>query len=117
SLALAGGINLVLTPARHTSFAKTGMLSPTGSCHPFDERADGYVRGEGGGTVLLKSLADAVRDGDHIYGVIKGSAVNHSGRTRTLTYPSDDAQAQVVADAMVRAGVSPETIGYVEAHG
>ncbi|MER6405749.1 SDR family NAD(P)-dependent oxidoreductase [Streptomyces viridosporus] len=117
SLALAGGINLVLTPARHTSFAKTGMLSPTGSCHPFDERADGYVRGEGGGTVLLKPLADAVHDGDHIYGVIKGSAVNHSGRTRTLTYPSDDAQAQVVADAIVRAGVSPETIGYVEAHG
>lgn len=117
ALALAGGINLVLTPARHTSFAKTGMLSPTGSCRPFDERADGYVRGEGGGTVLLKPLADAVRDGDHIYGVIKGSAVNHSGRTRTLTYPSDDAQAQVVADAIVRAGVSPETIGYVEAHG
>ncbi|MFE9722737.1 SDR family NAD(P)-dependent oxidoreductase [Streptomyces sp. NPDC005794] len=116
-LALAGGINLVLTPARHTSFAKTGMLSPTGSCHPFDERADGYVRGEGGGTVLLKPLADAVRDGDHIYGVIKGSAVNHSGRTRTLTYPSDEAQAQVVADAIVRAGVSPDTIGYVETHG
>ncbi|MBT2457717.1 SDR family NAD(P)-dependent oxidoreductase, partial [Streptomyces sp. ISL-86] len=117
ALALAGGINLVLTPARHTSFAKTGMLSPTGSCHPFDERADGYVRGEGGGTVLLKPLADAVRDGDHIYGVIKGSAVNHSGRTRTLTHPSDDAQAQVVADAIARADVSPETIGYVEAHG
>ncbi|MFC9944107.1 SDR family NAD(P)-dependent oxidoreductase [Streptomyces pratensis] len=116
-LALAGGINLVLTPARHTSFAKTGMLSPTGSCHPFDERADGYVRGEGGGTVLLKPLVDAVRDGDNIYGVIRGSAVNHSGRTRTLTYPSDEAQAQVVADAIVRAGVSPDTIGYVEAHG
>ncbi|KAF3469293.1 SDR family NAD(P)-dependent oxidoreductase [Streptomyces sp. Tu 3180] len=117
ALALAGGINLVLTPARHTSFAKTGMLSPTGSCRPFDERADGYVRGEGGGTVLLKPLPDAVRDGDHIYGVIKGSAVNHSGRTRTLTYPSDDAQAQVVADALARAEVSPDTIGYVEAHG
>ncbi|WP_149551169.1 SDR family NAD(P)-dependent oxidoreductase [Streptomyces marokkonensis] len=117
ALALAGGINLVLTPARHTSFTKAGMLSPTGSCRPFDERADGYVRGEGGGTVLLKPLADAVRDGDHIYGVIKGSAVNHSGRTRTLTHPSDDAQAQVVADAIARADVSPGTIAYVEAHG
>ncbi|MCQ1581991.1 SDR family NAD(P)-dependent oxidoreductase, partial [Streptomyces parvus] len=116
-LALAGGINLVLTPARHISFAKTGMLSPTGSCRPFDERADGYVRGEGGGVVLLKPLEDAVRDGDNIYGVIKGSAANHNGRTRTLTYPSDQAQAQVVADAIVRAGVSSDTIGYVEAHG
>lgn len=117
ALALAGGINLVRTSGRHTSFAKAGMLSPTGSCRPFDERADGYVRGEGGGTVLLKPLADAVRDGDNVYGVIKGSAVNHSGRTRTLTYPSDEAQAQVVADAIARAGVSPDTIGYVEAHG
>ncbi|MFC9161974.1 SDR family NAD(P)-dependent oxidoreductase [Streptomyces fungicidicus] len=117
ALALTGGINLVLTPARYTSFAKAGMLSPTGSCRPFDERADGYVRGEGGGTVLLKPLADAVRDGDHIYGVIRGSAVNHSGRTRTLTHPSDDAQAQVVAEALARADVSPETIAYVEAHG
>ncbi|MGW1130840.1 SDR family NAD(P)-dependent oxidoreductase [Streptomyces griseoluteus] len=116
-LALAGGINLVLTPARHTSFAKTGMLSPTGSCRPFDERADGYVRGEGGGVVVLKPLEDAVRDGDNIYGVIKGSAANHNGRTRTLTYPSDQAQAQVVVDAIVRAGVSSDTIGYVEAHG
>ena len=116
-LALAGGINLVLTPARHTSFAKTGMLSPTGSCHPFDERANGYVRGEGGGIVLLKPLVDAVGDGDAIYGVLKGSAVNHSGRTRTLTYPSDEAQAQVVAGAIVQAGISPDTIGYVEAHG
>ncbi|MEU5718128.1 SDR family NAD(P)-dependent oxidoreductase [Streptomyces sp. NPDC020403] len=117
ALALAGGINLVLTPGRHTSFAKAGMLSPTGSCRPFDERADGYVRGEGGGTVLLKPLADAERDGDAIYGVIKGSAVNHSGRTRTLTYPGVEAQAQVVADAIGRAGLSPDTIGYVEAHG
>ncbi|QMU78259.1 SDR family NAD(P)-dependent oxidoreductase [Streptacidiphilus sp. PB12-B1b] len=117
SIALAGGINLVLTPARHTSFAKTGMLSPTGSCHPFDERADGYVRGEGGGIVLLKPLADAVRDGDSVYGVLRGSAVNHSGRTRTLTFPSDEAQAQVIADAIGRAGVAPDSIGYVEAHG
>ncbi|MFG3393915.1 SDR family NAD(P)-dependent oxidoreductase [Streptomyces parvus] len=117
ALALAGGINLLLTPARHESFSKTGMLSPTGSIRPFDERADGYVRGEGAGVVLLKPLADAVRDGDSIYAVVKGSAANHSGRTRTLTYPSDEAQAQVIADALLRADVSPDTIGYVEAHG
>ncbi|MGJ7907985.1 SDR family NAD(P)-dependent oxidoreductase [Actinopolyspora sp. H202] len=116
-LALAGGINLVLTPARHVSFSKTGMLSPTGSCRPFDERADGYVRGEGAGVVVLKPIADAIRDGDSVYGVITGSAVNHSGRTRTLTYPSPQAQAKVVSDAIARAGISPDTIGYVEAHG
>ncbi|MFB7615013.1 SDR family NAD(P)-dependent oxidoreductase, partial [Kitasatospora sp. NPDC056181] len=116
-VALAGGINLVLTPGRNVSFSKTGMLSPTGSCKTFDERADGYVRGEGAGLVLLKPLADAVRDGDTIHGVIKGSAANHSGRTRTLTYPNDEAQAQVIADAIRRAGISPDTIGYVEAHG
>ncbi|QUX26970.1 SDR family NAD(P)-dependent oxidoreductase [Nocardiopsis akebiae] len=116
-LALAGGVNLALTSARYTSFSKTGMLSPTGACRPFDESADGYVRGEGAGLVLLKPLADAVRDGDPVYGVIRGTAANHSGRTRTLTHPSDVAQAEAITNAFLRAGISPDTVGYVEAHG
>ena len=115
--ALVGGINLVLTSARNTSFTKIGMLSPTGFCRPFDEKADGYVRGEGGALLLLKPLADAVRDGDAIHGIIRGSAVNHSGRTRTLTYPSAEAQAKVITEAIRRADVPPSTITYVEAHG
>ena len=116
-LALAGGINLLLTPDRHVSFSKTKMLSPTGSCKAFDARADGYARGEGGGLVLLKPLADALRDGDDVYAVIRGTAANHSGRTRTLTHPDEHAQARVVADALRRAEVSPDTVSYVEAHG
>ncbi|WP_067499144.1 SDR family NAD(P)-dependent oxidoreductase, partial [Actinoplanes sp. TFC3] len=115
--ALAGGVNLMLTPARHLSFAKAGMLSPTGTCKAFDATADGYVRGEGAGIVLLKALPDAVRDGDDILGVIKGSAANHAGRTRTLTYPSADAQAAVIAEALRRAEVPPGSVSYVEAHG
>ncbi|WP_160716715.1 SDR family NAD(P)-dependent oxidoreductase [Chitinophaga solisilvae] len=116
-MALAGGISLMLTPARHISFSRAGMLSSTGSCKAFDDAADGYVRSEGAGVVLLKPLDRALNDGDHIYAVIKGSAVNHGGRVRTLTYPDADAQADVVLSAMRRAGVSADSIGYIEAHG
>lgn len=117
SMALAGGVSLILTPTRHISFSKTGMLSPTGSCKTFDDGADGYVRSEGAGLVLLKPLKKAIEDGNRIYGVIKGSAVNHNGKTRTLTYPNYEAQATVIADSIKAAGISPETISYVEAHG
>jgi polyketide synthase PksN len=78
-MALAGGINSLLNPIRYAYFSKTGMLSPTGSCKVFDESADGYVRGEGAGLVLLKPLKKALKEGDEIYGVLKGSAVNHNG--------------------------------------
>ena len=117
SLAVAGGINLLLTPTRHISFSKTGMLSPTGSCKSFDDSADGYVRGEGAGLLLLKPLDKALEDKDNIYGIIKGSAVNHGGKTYSLTYPNPEAQMQVIADAQQRAGVAPESISYIEAHG
>jgi len=116
-LAVAGGINLLLTPTRHISFSKTGMLSPTGSCKSFDEGADGYVRGEGAGLVLLKPLEQALADKDNIYGIIKGSAVNHSGKTYSLTYPNPDAQKEVIIAAQQMAGITPDTIGYIEAHG
>ncbi|MBD8268127.1 type I polyketide synthase, partial [Pseudomonas fluorescens] len=116
-LALAGGVNLLLTPDRHIAFAKTGMLSPTGACKSFDEAADGYVRSEGAGLLLLKHMAKALADGDPIHGVIKGSAVNHSGKTHTLTYPSSAAQAQVIEQALGDAKVLASSVSYVEAHG
>jgi acyl transferase domain-containing protein/acyl carrier protein len=116
-MALAGGINLLLTPTRHISFSKTGLLSPTGSCKTFDEDADGYVRSEGAGLILLKPLKNAIIDGDSIHGIVKGSAVNHNGKTHTLTFPNADAQADVIFDAHQRANVPPESIRYIEAHG
>jgi acyl transferase domain-containing protein len=117
NLALAGGISLLLTPTRHISFSKTGMLSPTGSCKTFDESADGYVRSEGAGLILLKPLTKAIEDGDSIYAVLKGSAVNHSGKTHTLTYPNPEAQAEVIIEAHRRAGITAESVSYIEAHG
>ncbi|MGE7057313.1 beta-ketoacyl synthase N-terminal-like domain-containing protein, partial [Paenibacillus glucanolyticus] len=117
NMALVGGISLILTPSRHISFSKAGMLSPTGSCKTFDDSADGYVRSEGAGVVLLKPLEKALEDGDSIYGVLKGTAVNHSGKTHTLTYPNPEAQADVIAEAHRKAGVPVESISYIEAHG
>ncbi|MGF7031547.1 acyl transferase domain-containing protein/acyl carrier protein [Paenibacillus mucilaginosus] len=117
SMALAGGVNLILTPTRHISFSKAGMLSPTGSCKTFDDRADGYVRSEGAGIILLKPLSQALEDGDSIYGVLKGSAVNHNGRTHTLTYPNPQAQADVIIEAHRRSGIPVESVSYIEAHG
>jgi acyl transferase domain-containing protein/acyl carrier protein len=116
-MALAGGVSLILTPSRHISFSKAGMLSPTGSCKTFDDSADGYVRSEGAGVILLKPLKQALEDRDPIYGVLKGSAVNHSGRTHTLTYPNPDAQAEAIVEAHQKASVPVDSIGYIEAHG
>jgi acyl transferase domain-containing protein len=116
-MALVAGINIILTPATFIAFSKTGMLSPTGQCRTFDAGADGFVRGEGGGVILLKSLNKAIEDGDHIYGVIKGSAINHGGRSQTLTSPNAFAQSQVIQDAYKRAGISPDKVSYIEAHG
>lgn len=117
SMAMVAGINLLLTPTAFIAFGKTGMLSPSGQCRTFDAGADGYVRGEGGGVILLKSLARAIEDGDHIYGVIKGSAINHGGRSQTLTSPNAYAQSQVIQDAYKKAGISPDRVSYIEAHG
>jgi acyl transferase domain-containing protein len=117
NLAVAGGVNAVVSPLTTIAFAKTGMLSPSGMCRTFDASADGYVRGEGGGVVLLKRLRDALRDGDRIHGVIKGSAVNHGGKAQTLTSPNPYAQSQVIHEAYVRAGISVDQVSYIEAHG
>ena len=117
NLALAGGVNLVLSPDFGVIFSQAQMLSPTGACHTFSDLADGYVRGEGCGVVVLKRLRDAERDGDRILAVIRGSAVNQDGASSGLTAPNGSAQQQVIRGALARAGLAPEAVGYVETHG
>ncbi|MFR9728368.1 SDR family NAD(P)-dependent oxidoreductase [Saccharopolyspora sp. MS10] len=115
--ALAGGVNLTWSVRHFIAFAKAGMLSPDGLCRAFDAGANGYVRGEGGGVVLLKRAADARRDGDPVHAVIKGVGSNHGGRTSSLTVTNPDAQAALIAGVYRRAGIDPRTVTYVEAHG
>ncbi|MGF1495533.1 MAG: alpha/beta fold hydrolase [Elainellaceae cyanobacterium] len=115
--AIAGGVNLILSPDLTRTFAQAGMLSPDARCKTFDASADGYVRGEGCGIVILKSLSAAQRDGDSVLAVIKGSAVNQDGRSNGLTAPNGPAQQAVVRQALQRAGVTPDQISYVDAHG
>jgi amino acid adenylation domain-containing protein len=116
-LALAGGVNLILSDEASVAFAAAGMLSPQGRCKTFDESADGYVRGEGCGVVVLKRLSDAQRDGDRVRAVILGSAVHQDGRSNGLVAPNGLAQAEVIHRALQHAGVSPAQISYIEAHG
>ncbi|MEU3260649.1 alpha/beta fold hydrolase [Streptomyces albidoflavus] len=116
-LAVAGGVNVILSPGLLRSFARSGMLSADGRCKTFDAAADGYVRGEGAGAVVLKPLAKALADGDIVHAVIRGSAVNHGGRATSLTAPNPEAQARVIAQAVRTAGVAPDTLTYVETHG
>ncbi|MBI4576845.1 MAG: amino acid adenylation domain-containing protein [Planctomycetes bacterium] len=116
-MALAGGVNVILSPELTVAFSQARMMAADGRCKAFDERADGYVRGEGCGVVVLKRLADARADGDTVLAVIRGSAVNQDGRSNGLTAPSGLAQQSVIREAQGRAGVTPWEIGYVEAHG
>lgn len=117
SAALAGGVNLILHPARRIQYAQLGMISPTGRCRPFGDGADGMVTSEGVGVVLLRPLRDALADGDHVYGVVKAASANSDGRTNGFTVPNPRAQADLIARTLRRAGADPSTIGYVEAHG
>lgn len=116
-MAFAAGINLLLSSGHYRYFCSIGALSPTGRCHTFDKSADGYVPGEGIAAILLKPLDKAIADGNRIHGIIKGSAVNHGGYTPSITAPSMKMEAQVVIDAWKVAGIEPETLGYIEAHG
>jgi acyl transferase domain-containing protein len=116
-MALAGGVNLILTPEVHINFSKARMMAPDGRCKTFDSRADGFVRGEGCGILVLKRLSDATADGDNILAVIRGSAVNQDGRSGGLTVPNGKAQQAVIRQALAAAGVGGEEINYVEAHG
>ncbi|MGW2162056.1 SDR family NAD(P)-dependent oxidoreductase, partial [Nonomuraea sp. NPDC001699] len=117
SMALAGGVQLNLAVESALAPAELGALSPDGRCFTFDARANGYVRGEGGAVVLLKPLSRALADGDHVYCVIAGSAVNNDGAGDALTTPSVLAQERVLRAACRRAGVDPASVGYVELHG
>ncbi len=117
SMALAGGVNCIITPEPTIGFSKANMLSPDGSCKTFDAGANGYVRGEGAGAVLLKPLSQAVADGDRIYAVIRATGVNQDGKTSGLTVPSLEAQAALLKDVYARAQVSPDDVLYIEAHG
>jgi phthiocerol/phenolphthiocerol synthesis type-I polyketide synthase B len=116
-VALAAGVNLLLSPGIFRAFDQTGALSPTGACHAFDADADGFVRGEGCGVVVLKRLSDAVRDGDRLLAVVRGSAVNQDGRSNGLLAPNPAAQMAVLRSAYANAGVPPHDVDYVEAHG
>ncbi|MDQ3605878.1 MAG: acyltransferase domain-containing protein, partial [Gemmatimonadota bacterium] len=116
-LALAGGVNVMLTPDMFITTAKNRMLSTRGRCSTFDAAADGFVRGEGCGIVVLKRLSSAVADGDPILAVIRGSAMNQDGASSGITVPNKLAQEAVIRDALAAADVQPHEVHYVEAHG
>ncbi len=116
-LAVAGGVNTIVTPDAHINFAKAGMLSPDGRCKTFSAQANGYGRGEGVGMLVLKPLSDARRDGDPILALVRASAINHGGKANSLTAPNTAAQAELVRDTIARAGIDPRSLGYIEAHG
>lgn len=116
-MALAGGVSTLVSPDAYIGFTKAGMLCEDGRCKTFSDKANGYVRGEGAGMVFLKRLKDAERDGDNIYGVVRGTAENHGGRANSLTAPNPKAQADVIKTAYNNAGIDPRTVTYIEAHG
>ena len=116
-LALAGGATVLLEPRKFAAGSAQGMLSPTGRCHAFDVAADGFVPSEGCAVVLLKRLPDALRDGDRILAVVRGTAANQDGRTANIATPSVTAQTAVYRAALAAAGVDAGSVGMVEAHG
>ena len=115
--AIAGGVNLILSPEVTIALSHARMMAPDGQCKTFDASADGYVRGEGCGVIILKRLSDAVREGCPILALVRGTAVNQDGRTNGLTAPNGAAQQAVINAALSDAGVSPHSISYIEAHG
>ncbi|MBT7297887.1 MAG: polyketide synthase, partial [Victivallales bacterium] len=116
-MALAAGVNLILSPEMTVALSKAHMMSPDGRCKAFDASADGYVRGEGCGVVVLKRLSDARRDGDRILAAVRGTAVNHDGRSNGLSAPNGPAQEEVIRAALADGHVAPGEVGYIETHG
>ncbi|HEU4534077.1 MAG TPA: type I polyketide synthase, partial [Polyangiaceae bacterium] len=116
-VALAGGVNLLLSPLSNVLIARLQALSPDGRCKTLDAGANGFARGEGCGVVVLKRLSDALADGDRVYAVIRGSAVNQDGKSSGLTAPNVLAQQAVIRQALENAGVAPAEVGFVEMHG
>lgn len=117
NLCLVGGVNLILSPDATITYSLARMISPDGRCKTFDAKANGYVRGEGCGIVVLKRLSDALRDSDKIVALIRGSAINEDGLSNGLTAPNGPSQEAVIHQALVNAGVTPAQISYVELHG
>jgi acyl transferase domain-containing protein len=116
-VALAGGVQLILSPEVTTFLCRTGALAVDGRCKGFDAAADGFGRGEGCGSVALKRLSDAVANGDFVWAIIRGNAVNHDGPSSGLTVPSTIAQTELLRRALACSGLKPESVGYIEAHG
>ncbi len=116
NLGIAGGVNLILSPDSMISSSQTGLLSAKGECRPFDANADGYVRGEGCGVVVLKRLNDAIADGDNILAVIRGSAVNQDGLSNSMVAPNGRAQQALIQQSLANSSVTPAEVDYVEAH-
>ncbi len=116
-MALVAGVNVILAPDLSVTLSQAGMLSPTGLCHTFDAAADGFVRGEGCGAILLKRLSRAVADGDRIFCLLRGSACNQDGRSNGLTAPNGVSQQAVIRAALTDAHVAPDQVDYLEAHG
>ena len=117
NMALAGGVSLLLSPEATIYFSKARMMSPDGRCKTFDAKANGYVRGEGCGFVVLKRLDDALENRDNILAIIRGSAVNHDGKSSGLTVPNGVSQQLVIRNALASGGVSPSDVSYIECHG
>ncbi|SEC07707.1 Acyl transferase domain-containing protein [Rhizobiales bacterium GAS188] len=115
--ALAGGVNILITPDLFINFSRMAMLSPTGSCKAFDASADGFARGEGAAVVVLKRYSDAVRDGDSVYAQIRATAVNQDGHTSSLTVPGEEAQVALLRRVCMDARILPDEVQYIEAHG
>src|SRR5688500_8714012 len=112
SLAIVGGVNVSIHPNKYLVLSAGQFISSDGHCQSFGEGGDGYIPGEGVGVAVLKRLAEAERDGDHIYGVIRGSAVSHGGKTNGYTVPNPQAQASAIRQALAQAGVDPRHISY-----
>jgi polyketide synthase PksN len=117
SLAIAGGVNVSIHPNKYLALSAGQFISSGGHCQSFGEGGDGYIPGEGVGVVVLKRLSEAQRDGDHIYGVIRGSSLNHGGKTNGYTVPNPQAQASAISRALAESRTDPRHISYIEAHG
>ena len=116
-MAIAGGVNALLSPTLYISLGSAGVLADDGRCRSFDSEASGYVRGEGAGAIFLKKLDQAIDDGNPVYAVIKATGVNHGGRATSLTAPNPGAQSDLLVDVYTKANISPNSVGYIEAHG
>jgi acyl transferase domain-containing protein len=116
-VAIAGGVNLITDPSYMRDLTTMGFLSPDGRCHSFDHRANGYARGDGIAAMVMKTLDQALKDGDTIRGVIRSSGLGQDGRTPGITVPSAEAQADLIRSVYSKAGLSMDKTGYFEAHG